>query len=118
MSDNTFDIKGGSNQILPNATEAKQNIYIGDSAIKIALEKSGGAVDNDIAEKDHTSGTPSESVKIEKDNIQWLLKRAEQIVPAVWNDFSDCGKIIIVVSGDIANTGTEEEYGYAPLAIL
>ncbi len=49
----------------------------------------------------------------EKDNIQWLLKRAEQMVPAVWNDFSDCGKIIIVVSGDIANTGTEEEYGYA-----
>ena len=146
MSDNTFDIKGGSNQLLPNATEAKQNIYIGDSAIKIALEKSEGAVDNDIAEKDHTSETPSESVNhqsplseaevspkgnkmkvailhlsdlhIEKDNIQWLLKRAEQIVPAVWNDFSDCGKIIIVVSGDIANTGTEEEYGYAPLAIL
>ena len=114
----TFNIYGGNNQILPNATEAKQNIYIGDSAIKIALEKSEGAVDNDIAEKDQTSGTPSESVKIEKDNIQWLLKRAEQIVPAVWNDFSDCGKIIIVVSGDIANTGTEEEYGYAPLAIL
>ena len=48
MADNTFDIKGGSNQILPNATETKQNIYIGDSAIKIALEKSEGAVDNDI----------------------------------------------------------------------
>lgn len=50
---------------------------------------------------------------IGKDNSQWLLKRAEQIVPAVWNDFSDCSKIIIVVSGDIANTGNEEEYGYA-----
>ena len=50
---------------------------------------------------------------ISKDNNQWLLKRAEQIVPAVWNDFSDCGKIIIVVTGDIANAGTEEEYGYA-----
>lgn len=50
---------------------------------------------------------------INKDNIQWLLKKAEQIVQAVWNDFSECGKIIIVVSGDIANTGTEEEYGYA-----
>ena len=24
---------------------------------------------------------------IEKDNFQWLLKKAEQIVPAVWNDF-------------------------------
>jgi len=50
---------------------------------------------------------------IGKDNSQWLLKRADQIVPAVWNDFSDCSKIIIVVSGDIANTGNEEEYGYA-----
>ena len=34
MADNSFDIKGGSNQILPNATESKQNIFIGDSAIK------------------------------------------------------------------------------------
>lgn len=141
MSDNSFDINGGSNQILPNAQEANQNIYIGDSAIKIALQKSGETVDNNIAEKDHTSNTPSELLKhkspqseaqvsqkgnkmkiailhlsdlhIEKDNSQWLLKRAEQIVPAVWNDFSDCGKIVIVVSGDIANAGTEEEYGYA-----
>ena len=141
MSDNTFDIKGGSNQILPNATESKQNIFIGDSAIKLALQKTEGAVDNGSAEKGQTSDTPSEVVEhqsslneveesqegnkmkiailhlsdlhIEKDNSQWLLKRAEQIVPAVWNDFSDCGKIIIVVSGDIANTGTEEEYGYA-----
>ena len=50
---------------------------------------------------------------LERDNYQWLMKRAEQIVPAVWNDFSDCGKIVIVVSGDIANDGTEEQYGYA-----
>ena len=50
---------------------------------------------------------------ISKDNSQWLLKKAEQIVPAVWNDFSECGKIITVVSGDIANAGTAEEYGYA-----
>lgn len=50
---------------------------------------------------------------ISKDNADWLKKKACQIVPAVWNDFSDCGKIIIVVSGDIADTGTEEEYGYA-----
>ena len=28
MPDNTFDIKGGSNQILPNATEAKQHVDI------------------------------------------------------------------------------------------
>ena len=141
MPDNTINVNDGTNQILPNATESKQNIFIGDSAIKLALEKSGEAVDNDIAEKNHTSDTPAEVDKyesplseveespkgnamkiailhlsdlhIEKDNSQWLLKRAEQIVPAVWNDFSDCGKIIIVVSGDIANTGTEEEYDYA-----
>ena len=50
---------------------------------------------------------------ISKENSQWLLKKAEQIVPAVWNDFSECSKIITVVSGDIANAGTEEEYGYA-----
>ena len=146
MADNTFDVKGGNNQILPNATESKQNIYIGDSAIKLALQQKEGAVDNGIVEKGQTSDMPSEVVEhesslsevqesqegtnmkiailhlsdlnIEKDNIQWLLKKAEQIVPAVWNDFSDCGKIIIVVSGDIANTGTEDEYGYAPLAIL
>lgn len=52
-------------------------------------------------------------IHIEKDNSQWLLKKAEQIVPAVWNDFFECGKIIIVVSGDIAQAGTAEEYGYA-----
>jgi hypothetical protein len=141
MSDTTFNIEGGNNQILPNATEASQNIYIGDSAIKIALQKSEGTVDDDIAEKDHTSGTPSELVEhksslrevqvsqkgntmkvailhlsdlhIEKDNYQWLLKKAEQMIPAVWNDFYDCGKIIIVVTGDIADAGTEEQYGYA-----
>ena len=141
MADNTIDIKGGNNQVLPNADKAVQNIYYGDSAIKLALQHSEGSVDNDIAEKDQTSDTPSEVVEqkspqseveespkgdtmkiailhlsdlnIDKDNSQWLLKRAEQIVPAVWNDFSDCGKIIIVVSGDIANTGTEEDYGYA-----
>ena len=50
---------------------------------------------------------------ISKDNAEWLEKRAEQIVTAVWYDFSDCSKIITVVSGDIANAGTGEEYGYA-----
>ena len=50
---------------------------------------------------------------IEKENSQWMLKRAEQIVTAVRNDFSECAKIIILVTGDIANAGTEEEYGYA-----
>lgn len=52
-------------------------------------------------------------IHIEKDNSQWLLKKAELIVKAVWNHFSECGKIIFVVSGDIANTGTVEQYGYA-----
>ena len=143
MPDNTIDIKGGNNQILPNAEKAVQNIYYGDSAIKLALQHSEEPVENSTGDKNNTSDTPSESVEheqpqhdpkpitaeqattmklailhlsdlhIEKDNYQWLLKKAEQIVPAVWNDFSDCGKIIIVVSGDIANTGTEEEYGYA-----
>ena len=143
MPDNTIDIKGGNNQILPNAEKAVQNIYYGDSAIKLALQHSEDPVENSTADKDNTGGTSSESANheqsqrapepitakqasamklailhlsdlhIEKDNYQWLLKKAEQIVPAVWNDFSDCGKIIIVVSGDIANAGTEEEYGYA-----
>lgn len=54
-------------------------------------------------------------IHIKRDNSQWLLKKAEQIVSVVWNDFTGCGKIIIVVSGDIANTGTEEEYGYAKI---
>ena len=142
MPDNTINVNDGTNQILPNAQEGKQ-YFIGDSAIKLALQHSEAPVDNSTADKDNTGGTPSESVEHEqpkhdqkletaepettmkvamlhlsdlhigKDNYQWLLKRAEQIVPAVWNDFSDCGKIIIVVSGDIANTGTEEEYGYA-----
>lgn len=142
MPDNTINVNDGTNQILPNAQEGKQ-YFIGDSAIKLALQHSEEPVDNSTADKDNTGGTPSEPVEheqpqhdqkletaepettmkvailhlsdlhIEKDNYQWLLKRAEQIVPAVWNDFSDCGKIIIVVSGDIANTGTEEEYGYA-----
>jgi len=35
MADNTFDVKGGSNQILPNAKEGNQ-YFIGDSAIKLA----------------------------------------------------------------------------------
>ena len=142
MPDNTINVNDGTNQILPNAQEGKQ-YFIGDSAIKLALQHSEEPVDNSTADKDNTGGTPSEPVEheqpqhdqkletaepettmkvailhlsdlhIEKDNYQWLLKRAEQIVPAVWNDFSDCGKIIIAVSGDIANTGTEEEYGYA-----
>lgn len=50
---------------------------------------------------------------IDSDNYQWLTKKTKQIVSAVWNDFSECGKIIIVVSGDIANSGKKEEYDSA-----
>ena len=110
MTDNTIDIKGGNNQILPNAEKSVQNIYYGDSAIKLALQHSEEPVENSTTDKDKTRVTPSESVEHEQPQCDSKL---EQIVPAVWNDFSDCGKIIIVVSGDIANNGTEEEYGYA-----
>lgn len=37
MPDNTFDVKGGSNQILPNAQEGNQ-YFIGDSAIKLVQQ--------------------------------------------------------------------------------
>lgn len=47
---------------------------------------------------------------IDNGNIQWLKKRTEQIVSAVWNNFSECGKILIVVSGDIAYSGKKEQY--------
>lgn len=50
---------------------------------------------------------------ISKNNADWLKKNTKQMVAAVWNDFHDSGKIIIVVSGDIANAGTGEEYDYA-----
>ena len=141
MSDNTFDIKGGSNQILPNAQEAKQNIYIGDSAIKIALQKSGGTVDNTIVEKNHTSVMPSEVVKhkspqrevqisqtgnkmkiailhlsdlhINSANAAWIIDRAHQVANAVKMAFADCNKIYVVVSGDIANEGLAEQYEHA-----
>ena len=141
MPDNTFDVKGGSNQMLPNATEAKQNIYIGDSAIKIALQKSEETVDVDTAEKDHTSGTPSESVEhmsplremqvsqkenkikiailhlsdlhIDSSNAAWIIDRAHQVANAVKMAFADCNKIYVVVSGDIANEGLAEQYEYA-----
>ena len=143
MPDNTIDIKGGNNQILPNAEKTVQNIYYGDSAIKLALQHSEEPIKNSIGDKNKTSDTHSESVEHEQPrhdqklktadcgttmkiailhlsdlhmssaNADWLMKKINQIVAAVWNDYYDCGKIIIVVSGDIANAGTEEEYGYA-----
>lgn len=50
---------------------------------------------------------------IDRDNYQWLINKAGLIVSAVWKDFSECGKIIIVVSGDIVFSGKEEQYGFA-----
>ena len=50
---------------------------------------------------------------LEKTNYRWLLNKTEKIVSAVWNDFTECDKIIIIVSGDIAFAGLEEQYGYA-----
>jgi len=50
---------------------------------------------------------------IDSGNYQWLTKKTEQIVSAVWNNFSECGKIVIVVSGDIAYSGKKEQYDYA-----
>ena len=52
---------------------------------------------------------------IDRNNYQWLINRTGQIVSAVWNDFSECNKIIITVSGDIVYSGKEEQYGYAKL---
>ena len=143
MPDNTIDIKGGNNQILPNADKTVQNIYYSYSAIKLALQHSEEPAENSTADTDNTGSTPFELVDheqpqcgqkletaepgttmkvailhlsdlhIDKDNAEWLTKKAGQIVSAVWSDFSECGKIIIAVSGDIANAGTEEQYGYA-----
>lgn len=50
---------------------------------------------------------------IDSTNCQWLKQKTGLIVSAVWNDFSECEKIIIVVSGDIAYSGKKEQYDYA-----
>lgn len=105
MTDNTIDIKGGNNQILPNAEKSVQNIYYGDSAIKLALQHSEEPVENSTTDKDNTGGTPSESVEHEQPQCDSKL---EQIVPAVWNDFSDCSKIIIVVFPNTVNLSPKD----------
>lgn len=56
MSDNTFDIKGGSNQVLPAAQEANQ-FFIGDSAIKIAQQAKVNVVDGQLTDMTNFSGT-------------------------------------------------------------
>lgn len=65
MADNTFDIKGGSNQILPNAHEGKQ-YFIGDSAIKLAQQQAtGDALKGQIMDMTYFSGTFPEKVEHE-----------------------------------------------------
>ena len=61
MPDNTFDIKGGSNQILPNAQQANQ-YFIGDSAIKLARQAKGEALDAQLTDMTYFSGTFPEKV--------------------------------------------------------
>lgn len=143
MPDNSIDIKGGNNQILPNAEKAVQNIYYGDSAIKLALQHSEEPVENSTGDKNKTSDTPSESVEheqprhdqkletadrgttmkiailhlsdlhINSDNAAWINDRAHQVANAVKLACADSKKIYVVVSGDIANSGLSAEYEQA-----
>lgn len=64
MPDNTIDIKGGNNQIVPNAQEASQ-YFIGDSAIKIAQQANGNVVDGQLTDMTSFSGTFPEKVESE-----------------------------------------------------
>lgn len=65
MADNTFDVNGGSNQILPNAQEGKQ-YFIGDSAIKQAMQHAKGeALQAEILDMTSYSGTFPEKVEHE-----------------------------------------------------
>jgi hypothetical protein len=62
MPDNTFDIKGGSNQILPNVQEGKQ-YFIGDSAIKLAQQQANSEVlKAQLVDMTYFSGTFPEEV--------------------------------------------------------
>ena len=64
MPDNTFDIKSGSNQILPNAQEGNQ-YFIGDSAIRIANHANGNPVDGQPTNMTSFSGTFPQKVEPE-----------------------------------------------------
>lgn len=63
MSD-TFNINDGTNQILPNAQEGKQ-YFIGDSAIRLAQQARGEAIDAQITDMTYFSGTFPEKVEHE-----------------------------------------------------
>ncbi len=43
-------------------------------------------------------------------NASWIIDRAHQVANAVKISFSDCDKIYVVVSGDVANEGLAEQY--------
>ncbi len=75
MPDNTIDIKGGSNQILPNAEKANQ-YFIGDSAIMLAQQTSGNVVDGQLTDMTSFSGTFPEKVEYElwRENHQSLCE--------------------------------------------
>ena len=64
MPDNTFDIKGGNNQIVPNALEGNQ-YFIGDSAIKLAQQFQGEVVAATPVDMTTYSGTFPEQPKNE-----------------------------------------------------
>lgn len=57
MPEKTFDISGGNNQILPNATKAEQQFFIGDSAIRIAQQANAKSVDAKIIDMTSFSST-------------------------------------------------------------
>lgn len=65
MSDKTFDISGGNNQILPNATKAEQNFFIGDSAIRMVNQANAESVDAKIIDMTSYSSTFPEQVEHE-----------------------------------------------------
>lgn len=50
---------------------------------------------------------------ISSDNASWIIDRAHQVANAVKLNCSDCQKIYVVVSGDIANKAEVEEYNNA-----
>lgn len=65
MPDNTFEVKGGSNQILPNAKEGKQ-YFIGDSAIKQAMQQGNGeTLQAQLVDMTYFSNTSPEKVEHE-----------------------------------------------------
>ena len=139
MPDNTFDVKGGSNQMLPNAQEANQ-YFIGDSAIKLAQQAKGEAAQGQLVNMVFFSDTFPDKVEHElwrdihlslcedklKDNTvvcltgedgvgmttflsQFARKHCENCVSYFYNGFDRIQLDSEVMEGDI----TEQLYWYA-----